>query len=1158
MKRILRITFLISVCSLSTVLTFNSCSDKTKVVLNSEEFLNPPESVGIYAWWHWLDNAITKEGITRDLEAMKQQGIAGATILNIGLFDEKDMGVPKVIFGTDQWYDMFKWALEEANRLGITIGAHNCDGWSTSGGPWITPEMSMKQYVWSKTNVRGGQTIDMTLPEPHGNNDYYEDAAIIAYPASDPPNSFQLAGPQVTINDTIDGKILFDGNPFSNVNLRGDAFIDIAFNEMFTADKIAVHLRMASSWESLKNIRSGFEIMASRDGRNYTHVMDFEIKGVNRTVSIEIPGTSSKYYRIKLKRQSEIPYYTRINLSEIELLKQGEQPLYSPSLMYHLEKTVSTRPEEISDVFVAGSLTDPLNSVISSKVIDLQGNMDSNGQLKWDVPEGNWTIIRFGYTTTGVVNGPATNAGRGLECDKMDTTALNLHFRSFPLKLIQNAGNFTGNTFKYIFIDSWECNYQNWTKNFPEEFERRNGYSLIPWIPVLIGETENNTEETEAFLHDFRKTIADLIEENYYKHFTELCHREGMDLHAEVIYGGVHYPPLNILRSNSYMDVPMWEFWTNQDEDGFVHYMPVQNISFDKPMYAAVVYDKPVVPSEAYTGYAHYSESPWDLKLYGDRAYCSGINRMVLHSYVHQPTERKPGMTLGPFASHFNRHNTWWEHVSEWFTYQSRVQYILQKGQPVADILYFIGDQLPEYQKNNDLYNVPYGYNTQLCNMDILLNHSEVRNGMIWLENGLTYKILMLPDNDQMEYSTLQRIATLIQEGVTVVGPKPAGVLSYTDRNQNNTDLRKLADEVWGEIDGKNVTENNYGRGKVIWGNSLQEVLEGMNIQPDLKVLKSDTVNLLFIHKQIETREVYFLVNQEDKTIQTECIFRVGGMSPEIWNPQNGRILKPAVYNEEEEVIRIPVCFRPKESLFIVFTDEKPGEHIVAVQQNGTQIFPVSGTQYKNDPLPEITSDGSAFSVISEQPGEFTMTSDLGEEYSLTTPGNETVEIKDFSGTIGFDGSEGSPDPVEISNFRYWNTFDNPEIKYYSGKAKYTIPFTLPENFLTGNDPLELSIGGIKATGEVYLNGKKLGYAWMPGQRFNITEILVQGENRLEVTVANVYRNRLIGDLAQYGEIKSLWTTSPVKDFLNKEMKLQDSGINGPVTVTRIKTKLIN
>jgi hypothetical protein len=1157
MKKLLRSIFSISACCLSLFLILSSCSEKTKEKLSQEEFMNPPESARIYTWWHWLDNAITKEGITRDLEAMKQQGITGATILNIGLFGEKDMGVPQVIFGTDQWFDMFKWALQEANRLGITIGAHNCDGWSTSGGPWITPEMSMKQYVWSKTYIEGGRPVDTILAKPYGFRDYYEDAAVIAYQASDSPNSFQLARPQVKVNDTIDGEVLFDGNPFSTVNIGNDGFIDITFGEIFVADKIAIHLRMTSSWESLKNIRSGFEIMSSPDGKNYTHVADFEIRGVNETVNIEIPETKAKNYRIALKQQSEIPYYTSINLSEIELLKKEEHPLYSPSYKYHLEKTVSTRPEEVSDIFVTESMMDSNSPVVSSGVIDLNGKMDTKGQLKWDVPEGNWIVIRFGYTTTGSMNAPSTNAGRGLECDKMDTAALNLHFRSFPEKLVKASGNYAGNTFKYLFIDSWECNFQNWTRNFPKEFEHRLGYSLIPWIPVLCGETENNTEETEAFLNDFRKTIADLIEENYYKHYTELCHREGMDLHAEVIYGGVHYPPLNILRSNSYMDVPMWEFWTNQDRDGFVHYMPVQKASFDKPMYASVVYDKPVVPSEAYTGFAHYSESPWDLKLFGDRAYCSGINRMVLHSYVHQPTERKPGMTLGPFASHFNRHNNWWEHVSGWFTYQGRIQYILQKGQVISDILYFIGDRLPEDQKNNDLYDVPFGYNSQLCNMDILLNHCKVTNGLIRLENGLTYKIILLPDNNQMEYSTLLRIATLIQDGATVVGPKPSGVMSFMDRDQNNIALKKLADEVWGETDGKTVTENTYGKGKVIWGKPLKNVLEELNLQPDLAVLKNDSVNLLFIHKKIEDMDAYFLVNQEDKSVYTECIFRITGKSPEIWNPQYGTTFQQAVYREEEGGIRVPVYFKPKESLFVIFPDGTPAEHIEKIQQNGLQIFPMSQVSFTDVSFPEVISDGNTFSVISDYPGEYTLTSSLGKEYTLTTGGNEILEVKDFTGDISFESSDGIPGPVGISKFQYWTDFNNPDIKYYSGKAKYTVHFTLPPNFLTGNDSMELSIGGIKATGEVTLNGKKPGYVWMPDQGLNISGLLLQGDNTLEVTVANVYRNRLIGDLVQYGEIRNLWTTSPIGDFLNKDMKLQESGIAGPVTITKIKPVFI-
>jgi hypothetical protein len=1153
MKNVIKSIHLSSACCLFLSIMLSSCSVKTKKEINQAAFMNPPASARIYTWWHWMDNAITKEGITRDLEAMKQQGITGATILNISLFGEKDMGVPPVVFGTDQWYDMFKWALQEASRLGITIGAHNCDGWSTSGGPWITPETSMKHYIWSKSYIAGGSPIDTILAKPHGLMDYYEDAAVIAYPASLSPNSFQLVRPMISVNDTIDGSVLVDGNPFSKINIRSDVCIDIKFSQPFVAEQIAIHLRMASSWSSMKDIRVGFTIKASDNGNKYYPVTEFETRGVNENARVDMPKTGSKYFRIKLKRHSEIPDYTPVGLAEIGLLKKGEYPYYSPSYTFHLEKTASTRPEEVGDIFNTKSVSKTSVPVDSAAVIDLSENMGKDGRMQWDAPEGDWTVIRFGYTTTGSMNGPGTNAGRGLECDKMDRAALDLHFRSFPKKLIAAAGNYAGSTFNYLFIDSWECNFQNWTGNFMQAFEKRRGYSLIPWIPVLCGEIENSAEETEAFLHDFRKTIADLIEENYYHHFAELCRQEGLDLHAEVIYGGVHYPPLDILRTNSYVDVPMWEFWTNQDRDGFVHYRPVQDTRFDKPMYAAVLYDKPVVPAEAYTGFAHYSESPWDLKLYGDRAFCSGINRMVLHSYVHQPAERKPGMTLGPFASHFNRHNSWWPQVSEWFTYQTRIQYILQQGQVVSDILYFIGDLLPEFQPETVLYQVPYGYHMQLCNRDILLNHTTMVDGLIKLENGCSFPLLLLPDNQQMEYTTLQRIAALIRDGAAVVGPKPTGVLSLADRDLNTAALEKLAEAVWGKIDGKTVTENSYGQGKIIWGRPLKDILEANDIQPDLKVIKNDSVHLLFIHKKVDERDVYFLVNQEDKQIQTECLFRIADKTPEIWNPQNGTIVKPAVFREEKSGIRMPVCFKPKASLFIIFSDEKPKEHVAAIKQGGMQLFPMIQGAAANVPLPDVILNEDTFAVLSDHPGGYIMIFDTGKEYTVTIEGNEVVEVNNFTGSIAFEGADQKPRPVDISNFQYWTDFTDPAIKYYSGRATYTVQFMLPDTFTTGGDFLELSLGMMKATAAVVLNGHKLGYAWMPGQRFNVSGMLVEGDNTLEITAANVYRNRLIGDLIQFGEIKSVWTTSPVENFLHKDTPLQDAGVVGPVTITKIK-----
>jgi hypothetical protein len=270
----------------------------------------------------------------------------------------------------------------------------------------------------------------------------------------------------------------------------------------------------------------------------------------------------------------------------------------------------------------------------------------------------------------------------------MDKDAVLTHFNSFSKKLVDAAGPYAGNTFKFLLVDSWECGYQNWTQNMMPEFEKRRGYSLMKFIPVLCGDVVGSNAKSEAFLYDFRKTIADLIEENYYKPLSTLCHQNKLEFHSEVIYGDANYPPLDVLRSNSYVDLPMFEFWAGHNQQSLPEYRPTARLEANFPVYSSPLYDKPVIGAEAYTGFAHYSESPWLLKPFGDRAFCSGINQLILHSYVHQPTDQKPGMTLGGWAAHFNRNNPWWQYASGWMDYQARVQCVLQQGETVSDILF--------------------------------------------------------------------------------------------------------------------------------------------------------------------------------------------------------------------------------------------------------------------------------------------------------------------------------------------------------------------------------------------------------------------------------------------------------------------------------------
>lgn len=1070
-------------CMMISLTFFTECTQKPVSGLNSEDFHHPPARSSIHAWWHWVDNAITREGITRDLEAMKDQGISTVTILNVSLFGERDLGVPQVIFDTEEWYGMFEWALIEANRLGMTIGAHNCDGWSSSGGPWINTENAMKQCTWSKSYVAGGRHIELELPVPKNKLDFYRDIAILAIPVNAGPNSFQISQPGIKADGILTGDILYDANPFSTVVVKNGSIIDIEFKNVVTISQIAIHPRVEFSWEDLDNIRFQFDLNAVDNGSNYRTIGQLDGPALNKTTVIETGPVSSKHFRIIFKN---LTGSRTLEISEIELLGEQEKPAFSTSIPFHLEKIAATMAHNTGDLRVHG--TDPSDAVSVEDVVDITQYVNSDGILAWDPPEGNWEILRIGYTATGAQNAPATKAGRGLECDKMDTAALNLHFRGFPAKLIAHAGDYAGNTFEYLFIDSWECGYQNWTGNFASEFEKRRQYSINKWLPVICGVTINDPGSTERFLYDFQKTIAELIEENYYRHFGKLCSRNGVKSHAEVIYGGTGYPPLDILRSNSYFDVPMFEFWANPDsETGFISYSPVNTTAFEIPAHAGALYGKNVVTAEAYTGYANYTELPWDLKLFGDKEFCSGINQMVLHSYVHQPFEKKPGVTLGVFGQSFNRHNPWWDFASQWFDYHARVQNVLQQGVPVADILYFVGDGFYDDLTYEGLYELPASYRIQKCNLDILMNHCSVKNGKLLLDNGLSYELLLLPDNESMTLESLQRIAELTRAGAKIAGPRPVTVPGNLNYQDNLKSLQEIVEDMWGRAEGAAATENRYGKGKIFSDKKLKDILDEMQITPDFIVPDELTGRFIYIHKKIGNDDVYFVVNQEDKMVECDCIFRVKGKVPEIWDPQYGTISRAGAFSESEGKTIVEIKFQPRESLFFVFRDVSPAD------------------------LPEY--------IVPEQ---------------KFTP--ETLER-----TIAFEDMTDKK-PLTINGLSSLTESNDPDIKYYSGKALCKLKFDLPTELLQ-HKPLYLSMDGSVYAYELRFNDNLLGCSVFPIYRFDVSSFARETGNILEVRIAIPYRNRIIGDFIQYGSLKNLWTTSPVTNLPGKDKPLLEAGL---------------
>ncbi len=606
-------------------------------------------------------------------------------------------------------------------------------------------------------------------------------------------------------------------------------------------------------------------------------------------------------------------------------------------------------------------------------------------------------------------------------------------------------------------------------------------------------------------MYDLRKTGAELIEDNYYKHFGELLHKNKIEFHAEVIYGNTGYPSLDILKTTQYVDLPMYEFWSATDDKRNVTYYPGTGVELNMPACAAIGYGKPVMASEAYTGYAHYSETPWGLKPFGDKAFCSGINQIILHSNVHQPNDNKPGMTLGQFGAHFNRNNTDWKYISGWFDYQMRIQDVIQQGVASHDILYYLGDQLPQFLSYNKSNSLPFGYMFNSCNFDILKNRIRVADGKLVLNGTATYSVLCLPPNESMNFETLKRIGELVKDGVILYAPKPLRMLSVSDIRTNKKAFDELVALIWGKIDNKSVSSNNYGDGKVYWGVPIADVLNAEKILPDLKTSQDDGMNILFIHKKIEGTDVYFVMNQQNSEISREMSFRVTGKTPEIWDPEYGSTVRTAIYTTDENYTTLPVTLKPYQSLLFVFKDQKPGDHIQRV-------------------------------------------SSVEKEFLLS----------EYSGTISFEpGYPASISPVKFTQLEWLTESKDPDIKYFAGTANYAISFKFPTDKLPPSDSILLDIGDFETLAEVKLNGTNLGRLWKPGTYLYIKGML-KTDNLLEVSVANIYRNRFIGDFIQYGKVKNLFTSSPITDFLNKDMPLRPSGLKGPVKIISISKQKLN
>jgi len=741
-------------------------------------------------------------------------------------------------------------------------------------------------------------------------------------------------------------------------------------------------------------------------------------------------------------------------------------------------------------------------------VIDLTSKLKPDGTLNWEVPDGEWTVVRTGHRMTGAMLSVPMPGQGGLENDYLDRAGVELMFEKVGKILIADAGPLAGNTLRGFCSDSFECGYPNWTANLVQRFRQYRGYDPLPYMPVFRGWIVGSAEISDRFLYDYRKTVADCFADEHYGRFAELCHEQGLLTRCESAgpsWSGTMC--MNGLKNLGRVDFPQGEFWryTHFIQDG-------QNMVGKQTASAAHIYGKRTASAEALTAagryYGHWNASPKDLKPTVDIAFCEGINNCVFHTVTCQrPVDGKPGYEYGA-GTHFNPNVTWWDQAAgPWLDYINRCQTLLQSGRFVADVLYYNGDWAPNLvgPKRVDEGLGP-GYDYDVCNAEVLLTRLSVKDGRLVLPDGMSYRLLVLPTSQRMPVEVIRKLDELVRAGATIVGPKPVSAPGLKNYPENDATVREIVKDLWGEIDGQSVLEIAAGRGRVFQGRSPREILNADGVPPDVEVAGAPDTFLDFIHRATPKAEIYFLANRNARPEKLDVTFRQTGRQPELWNPVSGDRRDLPEFTIKEDRTTVPLEFEPHGSMFVVFR------------------------------RPATTNEGrnfARFDAIQEVKGPWTV----------------SFEKEWFYPVDELDGSRKQGNFVfeELSN---WSKHPVPAVKHFSGTAHYESEFSFRPG-AEPNDRYWLNLGEVHVTAAVRVNGADLGVVWCAPWQVDVTDALRDGVNRLEVEVVNRWPNRLIGD-GKLPEHQRRTRTNISRYYTpprTGEHPLLPSGLIGPVRI---------
>ncbi len=998
--------------------------DKVSVTLETleNEFLNPPHSSRPRTWFHAMSGNMTKAGLTKDLESIKSVGIGGVLLFNV------TQGIPigPVKFNSPEHIELIAHMAEEAERLGLSFGVHNCDGWTSSGGPWISPENSMKKVVWSQAYAQGGM-IDMRLTEPDKLENYYEDIAVLAYPrlaneTIDSENKPKVTSSQADLDiDLItDGSVV--GTTFLNASKESPAYISFEYKEPFSLKSVRFRYMNARLANTL--------LLSSDDGINFTPIQKLAQRRPAKNdwghdEALDAPVTA-RYFRL----QTEVPLDVQeVDLSAVASIGNFWGRTGSAKTIYSDLPPIGTAPAE--------SIID------SASIINLSDKIDAEGRLIAELPQGEWTIMRFGQTSTGAKNLPASKEGIGLEVDKFSQSAVKIHYDAHMTKVVNAVKEAAPNAHQYTIIDSYEVGAQNWTAGYDAAFKAKTGYDLIPFLPLYAGRFVDSEEVSERVTWDMRAVSNALMTDNYFGYFTELANADGLDVYIESYGDG----PFNEIDAGSKADVPMGEFWVSRFGNRV-------NVAVS----SAALYGKPIASAEAFTDIwdINWKMHPAYVKTMGDTNWALGVNEFMFHRFAHQAnTHVKPGMTMNRWGSHFDRTQTWWDTAGkEWFEYLSRGQHLLRQGIPVNDALLFIGDGTPNICPDKEKTDVaPTAINFICLNADVLQNRLTADAGVFKLPEGGAHRFIILQNSDTMTRGSLDALDRLTgAQGGYILGDPPKQLAGYNQTNDAHQLFKAKVTEIW--------SRENVITAEAIETLGWEVFLSQINYRPDVVIRGNPEA--LFAHRKLGDKDIYFLFNDKTEPQDITAEFRVQGKAVSLWDPMTGQIEAVKTYLGQADHTVVSFDLKAQESVFVVFDGANP----------------LSSSALEK-PLEAV----SQIPVI--QPW-----------------------------SVKFDAEYGSDKTIALTELTDLKGHSDADVRHYSGPMIYETQVDIPASFAASAERFMLDLGDVQISATVKINGADVGTSWLPPHKIDITEALKAGENRISISVVNLWVNRLIGDAA--------------------------------------------